>query len=122
MAEDEPIANADKDYEIKIHNVILDTVVESIHHCYAANAVLCADVSCMDPKRFPEIREKGLPNTAMKELSKCLLKFDDHVTVDALQAELTSLAQHWERFKQSLQEEYNTRAATRVCEQKLFNL
>lgn len=102
----------DEDYEIKIHNVILDTVAESIHHRYAANAVLCADVSCMDPKRFPEIREKGLPNTAMKELSKCLLKFDDRATVEALQAELTSLAQHWEGLKQSLQEEYNTRAAT----------
>ena len=112
LAEDDLIANADKNYEIKIHNLILDTVVESIHHRYAANAVLCADVSCMDPKRFPEIREKGLPNTAMKELSKCLLKFDDRATVEALQAELTSLAQHWERLKQSLQEEYNTRAAT----------
>lgn len=85
---------------------------EIIHYRYAANAVLCADVSYMDPKRFPEIREKGLPNTAMKELSKCLLKFDDRATVEALQAELTSLAQHGERLKESLQEEYNTRAAT----------
>lgn len=111
MAEDEPIANADMDYKIKIHNVVLDTVVESIHRRYAANAVLCADVSCMNPKHFPEIREKGLPKTAMKELSKCLLEFDEHATVEALQAELISLAQQWERLKQSALEEYNTRAA-----------
>ena len=72
---------------------LLDTVVERIHHCYAANSVLCADVSCMNPKCFPEIREKGLPKTAMKELSKCFLDFDEHATVEALQAELISLAQ-----------------------------
>jgi hypothetical protein len=81
LAEDEPIANADMDYKIKIHNVILDTVVESIHRRYAANAALCADVSCMKPKHFPEIREKGLPKTAIEELS-------EHATVEALQAEL----------------------------------
>lgn len=65
----------------------------------------------MNPKHFPEIREKGLPKTAMKELSKCLLEFDEHATVEALQAELISLAQQWERLKQSALEEYNTRAA-----------
>ena len=81
LAEDEPIANADMDYKIKIHNVVLDTVVESIHLRYAVDAVLCADVSCMNPKHFPEIREKGLPKTAMKELSKCLLECDELIAL-----------------------------------------
>jgi hypothetical protein len=70
--------------------VVLDTVVESIHRRYAANAVLCVDVSCMNPNTFPEIREKSLPKTAMKELRKCLLLFDEHATIEALQAELIS--------------------------------
>jgi hypothetical protein len=35
----------------------------------------------------------GHPKTAMKELSKCLLECDEHATVEALQAELISLAQ-----------------------------
>lgn len=76
LAEDEPIADADMDYKIHVHNVILDTAVETIHRRYAANAVLCTDVSCMDPKCFLEIREKGLPDTAMRELSRCLLEID----------------------------------------------
>ena len=41
----------------------------------------------------------------------CLLEFDEHATVEALQAELISLAQQWERLKQSALEEYNSRAA-----------
>ncbi|KAI2646611.1 GMP reductase [Labeo rohita] len=111
LAQDEPIANADTDYKINIHNVILDTVIESFHSRYAENAVLCSDVSCMDPRNFPEIREKGLPGTAMKELSKCLLQFDERASLETLQAELISLAQHWERLKQSLMENYNIRGA-----------
>ena len=39
----------------------------------------------MDPINFQEIRTKGLPNTAMKDLSKCLLTFDVRATVDNLQ-------------------------------------
>lgn len=92
LAQDEPIANADIDYKINIHNVILDTVIESFHSRYAENAVLCTDVSCMDPRNFPEIREKGIPGTAMKELSKCLQQFDERASVETLQAELISLA------------------------------
>ena len=48
----------------------------------------------------------------MKELSKCFLEFDEHATVEALQAELISLAQQWEKLKPSALEEYNTRAAS----------
>lgn len=99
LAEDEPMANADEDYKIKVHNVILDTVVESIHRRYAANAVLCADVSCMDPKHFSEI-------------SKCLLTYGERATVEALQAELIILAQHWDRLKQTPLDQCNTRATS----------
>ena len=63
----------------------------------------------MDPRNFQEIRTKGLPNTAMKDLSKCLLKFDVRATVENLQAELTNLATQWEKFKMSTLNGYNTR-------------
>lgn len=109
LAEDEPITDAMWDYNVKIHNVVLDTVIESFHRRYAANAVLCSDFACMDPKNFLEIRTKGLPNAAMKELSKCLLKFDERATVENLQAELTNLATQWERLKMSPLDGYNTR-------------
>ena len=63
----------------------------------------------MDPRNFQEIRTKGLPNTAMKDLSKCLLKFDVRATVENLQAELTNLATQWEKLKMSTLDGYNTR-------------
>ncbi|KAF3837901.1 hypothetical protein F7725_009669 [Dissostichus mawsoni] len=39
---------------------------------YAANAVLCSDFACMDPKNVQKV--------ALEELSKCLLKFDERAT------------------------------------------
>lgn len=48
-------------------------------------------------ENFPEIREKGIPGTAMKELSKCLLQFDERAKL--------------KRLKQSLIENYNIRGA-----------
>lgn len=92
LAQDEPVLDVERNYNIEVHNVILDTSTDSIHCRYAASAVLCSDFACMDPRNFPEIRDKGLPKTALGELSKCLAKFDERATIPTLQAELTSLA------------------------------
>ncbi|CAL9701334.1 unnamed protein product [Knipowitschia caucasica] len=99
LAQDEIPSHAEAEYKIKVHNVILDTVTESLHHRFAASALLCSDFACMDPKNFSEIRDKGLQETALEELSRCLLKFDDRATMENLQAELISLANHWETLK-----------------------
>ncbi|KAI4826761.1 hypothetical protein KUCAC02_030194 [Chaenocephalus aceratus] len=59
VAQDEPVSDAGRNYKIKAHNVILDTVTDSLQRRYAANAVLCSDFACMDPKNVPQIRSKG---------------------------------------------------------------
>lgn len=66
LAEDETIADAEIEYKRHVFNRILDTAIESIHSHYAANAGLGTDVSCINPKCYPEVREKGLPDTAMR--------------------------------------------------------
>ncbi|CAL9702757.1 unnamed protein product [Knipowitschia caucasica] len=86
LAQDEAPSHAEAEYKIKVHNVILDTVTESLHHRFAASALLCSDFACMDPKNFSEIRDKGLQETALEELRRSLLKFDDR-------------ANHWETLK-----------------------
>ncbi|KAI4827552.1 hypothetical protein KUCAC02_030940 [Chaenocephalus aceratus] len=48
LAEDEPVSDAEADYRIKVHTVILDTVTESIQSRNAANGPLCADFACLD--------------------------------------------------------------------------
>ena len=63
---------------------------------FSANAKLASDLACLDPKNFP-IRINGLPNSALQEISKCLLTFDDRATVSTLQTELSSLAYQTEK-------------------------
>lgn len=82
-----------------MHNVILDTVTDSIHFRYAVSAVLCSNFACMDPRYFLEISDKGLPKTALGKLGKCLAKFDEHAKVPTLKADLTSVAHQWETLK-----------------------
>lgn len=70
-----------------------------------------ADLALLDPKNFSQLtyRASALPQTALQELSKCLIKFDSRATVANLQSELMSLAEQWTRLKQSRFEEYTTR-------------
>ncbi|XP_051992935.1 uncharacterized protein LOC127651233 isoform X2 [Xyrauchen texanus] len=111
LAEDEPLTAAERDFEVTIHNVIMDTVTQSIHERFAVSAKLCSDFASLDPKNFPEVRDKGLPGSAMQNLSSCLMKFDARSTTGTLQAELASLATQWERLKLSPLEEYKVRTS-----------
>ena len=76
LAKVEQLTAAERDIEMAIHNVIIDTVIQSIHEHIAESGKLCSDFACLDPKNFSDVRDKVLPGSAMQNLSKCLLKFD----------------------------------------------
>lgn len=111
VAEEEHSLNTEDQYRIKVHNVILDTVTQSIHARYSANGALYDDFACLDPRNFGTLRDRGLPSESLKQLSKCLLRFDERATSGRLNAELCSLANQWERLKLPHLESYTVRAA-----------
>lgn len=117
VQEDQAVASTDSAFEINVHNVIQDTVSGSLAKRFAANGKLASDFACLDPKNFPEIKEKGLPSTSLQQISKCLLQFDDSATVSTLQAELCSLASQWERLKKSPLEGFTVRAGDEMEEE-----
>ncbi|KAI4790003.1 hypothetical protein KUCAC02_034891, partial [Chaenocephalus aceratus] len=105
LSEDEPVSDAEADYRIKVHTVSLDTVTESIQSRYAANGPFLY---------FPKIKEMGLPTEALQKLSECLQKYDERATAGRLQAELSSLANCWERLKMPHLDAYNSVACERT--------
>lgn len=111
MAQDEVHINAEKVYEVKVHNTILDTVIEAIHRRFATHGSLLADLAWLDPRKFDQVRTVSLPSDALQTLSTCLLKFDSRATVNNLQSELKSFAGQWDRLKASHVDEYKTRTA-----------
>lgn len=88
----------------------MDTICESIHRRFLSHGTLYADFAFLEPRNFLEICPNNLPPSALQELSKCLLPFDDRATVTNLQCELKSLAAHWEKLKTTALDEYRTRS------------
>ncbi|KAL0149200.1 hypothetical protein M9458_055434 [Cirrhinus mrigala] len=109
MSQDDTIIDAERAYEVKVHNQIADTAIEAIHQRFLTHGTLYADLSFLDPKNFSLIRNHALPKSALEDPSKCLVKFDDRATVDNLQYELKSLAGQWDKLKESPLDEYVTR-------------
>uniref|UniRef100_A0A3B3S3W6 HAT C-terminal dimerisation domain-containing protein n=1 Tax=Paramormyrops kingsleyae TaxID=1676925 RepID=A0A3B3S3W6_9TELE len=109
MSQDDTIIDAERAYEVKVHNQIVDTAIEAIHQRFLTHGTLYADLSFLDPKNFSLIRNHALPKSALEDLSKCLAKVDDRATVDNLQYELKSLAGQWDKLKESPLDEYVTR-------------
>lgn len=52
LLEDDPVVAPYTAFEVKVCNVILDTVVGSINRRCSANADLASDLTCIDPKIF----------------------------------------------------------------------
>ncbi|CAI5660952.1 unnamed protein product [Oreochromis niloticus] len=111
IPEDELRINAEKSYEVKVHNIILDTVIEAIHTRFVIHGPLLADLAWLDPRKFSQVRAVSLPSNAFQNLSTRLLKFDSRATVNNLQSELKRFAEQWERLKTSHVDDYRTRTA-----------
>ncbi|KAJ8386345.1 hypothetical protein AAFF_G00174420 [Aldrovandia affinis] len=109
MAQDEALSDALRAYEVNVHHSILDTASEAIHRRFMTHGTLFADLACLDPRNFDNIKMTDLPHNALQDLSKCLVKFDSRATVENLQSELKNFAGQWDRLKASHMEEYNTR-------------
>ncbi|CAI5660993.1 unnamed protein product [Oreochromis niloticus] len=111
MPEDELQINAEKSYEVKVHNIILDTVIEAIHRRFVIHGPLLADLALLDPRKFSQVRAVSLPSNAFQNLSTRLLKFDSRATANNLQSELKCFAEQWERLKTSHVDDCRTRTA-----------
>jgi hypothetical protein len=73
MAEDDPLRDANRAFEVNVHNIILDTALEAIHRRFMTHGTLFADLAWLDPRSFDKIRTTTFPNTAFEVLSKCLM-------------------------------------------------
>jgi len=98
-------------YEV-LHNVILDTIIESVSRRFAENRELYTDFALLDPQNFHDLKCNGVPADALNALSAKLIRHDSRATPEALQAELLSLATHWDKLMLSVREEYLTKMST----------
>ncbi|CAH2326701.1 zinc finger MYM-type 1-like [Pelobates cultripes] len=73
---------------------------------FLSRGTLFADLACLEPNNFPEIRKSGLQERAMEEPSRLLVKFDEGATSENLPSQLANFALQWERLKTSPLEEY----------------
>lgn len=99
LCDDTAISDADSKYEVQVHNVILDSIIESISRRFAKNRELYTDFALLDPQNFNGLKCNGVPAGAVSALSAKLIRLDSRATPEALQAELLSLATHWDKLK-----------------------
>lgn len=83
--------------QVNVHQQILDTATEALHRRFLIHGTLSADLSPLHPKNFHLIHTSALPESALAELSKCLVVYDSTATVANLQTEV----RNWDRLVQS---------------------
>jgi len=54
LCDDTTISDADS--EVQVHNVILDTIIESISRRFAKNRELYTDFALLDPQNFNDLK------------------------------------------------------------------
>ncbi|QQP57086.1 Hypothetical protein FKW44_001960 [Caligus rogercresseyi] len=43
LTEDESLKAAERDFEVNVHSLIMDTIIQSIHERFTASGKLCSD-------------------------------------------------------------------------------
>ena len=99
--DDVAVSDAVSAYKIRMHNVILDTVTESMNKRFLSCGTLYVDLACLEPNSFSDIKKSGLQAPAMEELSKRLVRFDEGATSENLRSQLANFAMQWDRLKSS---------------------
>lgn len=94
------VRDANRKYEVEIHNAILDTAVAKVNERF--HEEMYRSFAYLDLRNFQEISEETLPLDGFKKLSELLIKFDSEATPQNLKRELIHFAQNWENLKKSL--------------------
>ena len=80
----------------------MDTALPSFNQRFNSDTQgLLLDLSCLDPRSFSALSEKGVPENAMEKLTEALKNFDENITKGKLQEEIVDLARNWDVIKKS---------------------
>lgn len=93
--EDEPIIDLYKKFVVQVYNVVMNSVINSTEKRFLSNSKLYADLSCLSPSNFHDIKN-GFPAEALDVLVSKLIKFDSEVTTVKLRTELIHFSSNWE--------------------------
>ena len=94
LTSDEPISNPLKNYEINLHNRILDLTIDSKKSRFEKHGDIYKDLACLSPLNFHEVQNL-MPSDALEKLSIVLQRFGPDATKDQLQGGLLGLARNW---------------------------
>ena len=101
LTSDEPISNPLKNYEINVHNRILDLNIESIESRFEKHGDIYRDLACLSPLNVHEVQNL-IQSDALQQLLIVMQRFDSDETKDQLQSELLCLARNWVHLKVTL--------------------
>ncbi|XP_050065875.1 uncharacterized protein LOC126554927 [Aphis gossypii] len=110
LLNDNPINDAKQKYTVEVHNQVMDRIVESMNSRFVNNSPLYMDLSLLSPVNFNSFKH-GLPKTALKALSKNLIRFTINDNLEEfhrkLTEELVSFSNSWDNLKKSVEDEYD---------------
>ncbi|XP_065672044.1 uncharacterized protein LOC136089879 [Hydra vulgaris] len=118
LANDDPLTDPLKKFEVEVHNGILDTVLRSLSTRFASHGELYSDMSCFDPNGFSELLECNIPKKALQKIS-C------HISATGEEAqlllELLDFAKKWPVLKKTLEESYHCSDQITIDEDEVEN-
>ncbi|KAJ8880518.1 hypothetical protein PR048_016988 [Dryococelus australis] len=103
MADDEETAVTEEDkLRIKVLNVIIAKLNQSMTNRFADHKNPYLDISCFDPKRLSDLK-KGLASNAFDKICDLVPNIDKGKLIE----ELESFVQDWPQISSSLTEEFS---------------
>ena len=89
-------------FRVEVFQRVIDQICTSITERFSVNQDLIKDTACLDPRRFKELLDHGIPGEALKKISKLT-----GLNESDLRRELMIFIRSYDNLSKTLQEEYS---------------
>jgi hypothetical protein len=100
VADDDPIVNVTKRFEVEVHNAVMDSILQEFDNRFSKHEMLYNSLELLDPRNFEMIATADLSHLKSDQLNG-IAQLIPQIDISKFCSELTQFAREWPSLKNS---------------------
>jgi len=89
-------------FRVEVHHSVIDQITSSLEGRFTVNRAIILDTSCLDPRRFKELNDGGIPLGSLDKVAELA-----GIDATSLRSEFSVFARRYESLCNTLREEFS---------------
>ena len=89
-------------FRVEVHHSVIDQITSSLEGRFTVNRAIILDTSCLDPRRFKELNDGGIPLGSLDKVAELA-----GIDATSLRSEFSVFARRYESLCNTLRQEFS---------------